>query len=216
MWLKTGEMIFFVLMFVLSAGAVPNGNKLTASDSTEFAREKFKRAASPDGKAAILLRQAVNEDVDPTMEAQAGKRKIALGDLRRSARVFWRPDSRVAILWDTAYSNHDFVRLIRVKPTLAEIPQFDELIKKKVRKAFRAMQSGEIFHYWPHVMGWTEDKQLLVVVDADATASKNPLETRVVGLCHGYVIDTDRVAIRSQLNEAEVVKAIGSAPNPCE
>jgi hypothetical protein len=147
------------------------------------------------------------------MEIVLGQEQVSLGDLRRSASVFWKPDSLAAVLWDRTFSDHYFVRLVRVKPTVTEVKGFDELIRRKVRKQFNA---GPFVHYWPHVQGWTEQKKLVVVVCSDAVPPRVPptQNTQLIGFERGYVIDTDRQEISSEFAPSEFKKIVGS--DPCQ
>jgi len=197
-----------VLGYVLASGT---GSSLLESRRVEFVRGPAKQAQSPNGKASIMLLAPVNEDADPKMEAVSGNNRLSLGSLQRSAFIFWSPDSSAAALWDLAYSNHYLVRLIRTTPALSEVRGFDALIK---HRALREFHPGELIHYWPYVEGWTRQNELAVVVCADGAPPKSPINTRLVGFQRGYLIDTDKIEIRSEFPAAEFMERIGT--NPCE
>lgn len=194
------------LLASMDTGASP-----LVSKRVEFERGPAKQAPSPNDKASIRLLAPANEDADPKMEAVSGDSKLSLGSLRRSAFVFWRPDSGAAVLWDLAYSNRYLVRLIRTSPALSEVKGFDAMIKQK---ALREFHPGELIHYWPYVEGWTRQNELAVVVCADGAPPKSPANTRLVGFQRGYLIDTDKIEIRSEFPASEFMERIGT--NPCQ
>jgi len=195
-----------------SAIASTNDPIELVSNRIEFERGATKKEAqSPNGKTTITMLPPANEDTDPRIDAVSGNKKFSLGGLRRSAYVFWRPDSQVAVLWDLAYSNHYFVRLISAGPKLSEVKGFDRLIKQRVLKEFHPAQ---LVHYWPHVEGWTKQNELVVVVCADGVLSRSPQQTSLQGFERGYLIDTNKAEIRAQFDAHEILKIIGT--NPCE
>ncbi len=180
---------------------------LVKSTSTEFKRMSSKiEARSPDAKSAVVLIPPSNQDAQPTMEARVGHRTLRLGDLSRSASVFWRPDSAAAIIWDRVYSDRYSVRLIRARPRLMEIRGFDQLIKRTVLNEFR---TGELMHYWPYVEGWTKQNELLVVVCADGAPPNSPLNTPLDGFARAYLVDTNNPRIISTLHVKDAAKMTG-------
>ncbi|MBZ5529833.1 MAG: hypothetical protein LAO20_00250 [Acidobacteriia bacterium] len=188
--------------FVCLSSAAPVG-----SDVVQFFRTTEKiESLSPNSKAKIVLLPPVSENADPTLEAQVRNEKLLLGSLQRSAYLSWRPDSRVAVLWDLTYSNHYFVRLLQVDPKLSEIKGFDELIRQRALKEFRVK---EVIHYWPHVQGWIGQRDLLVIVCADGAPTNTPVNTKLVGFERGYLIDTDKRSIKSELNPSDLRKLTG-------
>jgi hypothetical protein len=203
-----------IFAFLWSISAQPGDVSSLSSQSVEFFRTNVKQEAwSPTGRGVVTLLPPANEDADPQMEIAFGRERVALGDLRRSASVFWRPDGLAAVLWDRAFSDHHFVRLVRTRPAVSEAKGFDELVKRRVRKQFHA---GPFVHYWPHVQGWTKQNELIVVVCADAIPPGIPTNenTRLVGFERGYVIDTDKEEIRSEFVHSEFHQAVGS--DPCQ
>jgi hypothetical protein len=183
---------------------------LPVFERVEFERGPAKQAQSPNDKASIRLLAPANADADPKMEAVSGDSKLSLGSLRRSAFVFWRPDSGAAVLWNLAYSNRYLVRLIRTTPALSEVKSFDDMIRQR---ALREFHPGKLIHYWPYIEGWTRQNELAVVVCTDGAPPKSPANTHLVGFQRGYLIDTEKIEIRSEFPAAEFTERIGV--NPC-
>ena len=207
--------LVILLAYGALAGALPVSvlPKLRPTQQTEFARSAEDiRAYSPNGKASITVKAPRNEDEDPRMVARSGNVRLSLGEMRRSASVFWRPDSEAAALWDRADSNRFYVRLVRTKPSLSEVRGFDALIRQAVLREFRGAE--EVVHYWVAIKGWTEGNDLLVSVCADGIPKGAPQNTPMIGFDRGYVIDTNRVKIRQRLSSTEFTTVAGA--NPCE
>jgi hypothetical protein len=203
-----------VLGCFLSTAAVYKDSKAFTPKSFEFFRTKDKiLVRAPNGNSVVTLLPPANENSESTILAQSGNQKLSLGHLRRQANVFWRADSGAAVLWDQAYSNHYFVRLIRTAPTLHEVKGFDQLIKNRVLKQFK---TDELMHYWPIVKGWTAQGELIVVVCADGVPEKRGSlnNTPLMGFERGYLVDTRRSEIRSEFGSGEFNKIVGS--NPCQ
>jgi hypothetical protein len=163
------------------------------------------KAVAPNGRWWIEMLAPKIDDDEPRLKAVSEGVVTSLGMLNRSGAVFWRPDSKVAVFWDRAWSNHYFVRLVRFRPRPHEVRGFDQLIRRRVVRTFGY---GDLLHYWPTVVGWTKEKLLFVYVIADAHAGG----TKVEGFDRGYLIDTDNVRIVADLKPPEVIRLLGKNP----
>jgi hypothetical protein len=163
-------------------------------------------AKSPDGRSTLSVLPPTNDDADPKMFIESNGRTLPLGSLERSAVAFWRPDSRVVAISDHPYSNHFVVRLVRVRPRLAEVKNVDNVIKSRVLHEFH---TAGLVHYWPQVQGWTTNGHLLVVVCAGGDAPHSHLGTPLLGFQRGYLVNPDRLTIVSELPPAAYTKLAG-------
>jgi hypothetical protein len=194
----------FYLIFLMGAMVASN---LKSNEVTLHRTGKQIDVAAPDGESVLSLLPPFNEDSDPTIRVQSKGHTLSLGNMQRSAVASWRPDSSVLIISDRKYSNHFRIRMVRTRPRLLEVTNFDNVIKERV---FQKFPVREFIHYWEYAQGWTPDNKLLVVVCADGARDRSSKDTKLLGFSRGYLVDTDHVRIISELDRDEYSKLAGT------
>jgi hypothetical protein len=120
--------------------------------------------------------------------------------LERSAEIFWKDDGSLAIINDHTGSDTSKVRLVLVRPRLAESGSIEKLIDGRRRREFH---TSKMLHQYIVAQGWTTSGHLLVSIYADGMPP-DKTEGRAIGFCRGYVVNTKQLTVIEELSQDDL------------
>lgn len=182
---------------------------------------------SPDGKLAVTVTGAkqswaawvtVSRSVFPDGPVQ-------VWPLQASADVLWNPDSQVFALTDNRYANDSFVLVVGTSfrmgnhgsglgvPIMDLTPTIWSAFKTRAQ-AFYAADAYQADLFYPKVLRWTADDQLLVGLDARTSLSNVPAgstwrDMKIKEWYLGYVVDVSQKKIVRELSESQLLSEYG-------